>query len=48
VRQTPTADPNAVRQAIETRQRREAMKAEGFSDEEIESMFEREYEARRA
>jgi uncharacterized protein YdaU (DUF1376 family) len=43
-----TADPVAVQQAIETRQRREAMKASGMSDAEIESVFDREYEARRA
>lgn len=37
----------AVQQAIETRRRRAEMSAAGMSDDEIEAVFEAEYEARK-
>ncbi len=40
-------DRGAVQQAIETRQRRTVMRAQGLSDMEIEAVLESEYQARR-
>lgn len=47
LREVPQAKPEAVQQAIETRQRRDALSAQGLSPEAIEAQLEHEYEARR-
>ncbi len=47
LREVPKADQASIDQALETRRRRDAMKAEGMSDADIEAVFEREYEERK-
>lgn len=46
LRVTPTAKPDAVAQALETRRRREEMASQGMTDAQIEDVLEQEYQAR--
>lgn len=45
---SPSAKPDAVQEAMETRRRRSEMQAQGMTDEAIEAVFEREYQERRS
>jgi len=47
-REVPPADPLAIQQAINTQHRRAEMQAAGKTDEEIEAIFDHEYDARKA